>query len=155
MVDVANEQKTRKNKGFEAVYATGRHLGCDKQYAVHGAASSAYARDRLVDFKLGCKVELIRVHVRNGNKHCLCTNCGRCALRKFDLLAPPLTGSSWDFIGRHEMPDPGTMVHTTYASFIYISSFRTATRCPGRLLTSSQAPKVGRTPSPLSSAEME
>ena len=92
--------------GSDARFATADYDSCAK---ILSFKSGNYSRDRLVDFHLGCKVNLLRVHVRNSNKNC--DNNRRCALKKFDLMGrvdfePSTDSASWEYIGRFTMPDP-------------------------------------------------
>jgi hypothetical protein len=98
-----SEQGTRS--GSSAYHATGIEPGCDKTYDLQ---DGTYGRNRLADYNLGCKVEVIRVHVWNTNSKCGYGN-KKCALKKFDLASRE---HNWGIIGRHMMPDPGSTVTT-------------------------------------------
>ena len=88
--------------GSSAWHATANHAECAMNYEWN---PGAYARDRLTDYNLHCRVSLLRVHVRNSNK--ICSSGTRCALKKFDILSEE---ASWAYIGRFMMPDPGNTV---------------------------------------------
>ena len=95
-MEPTSEQGTKQ--GSSAWHATANHPACTKNYEW---APGAYARDRMADYNLKCRVSLLRVHVRNSNKQCHSNK--RCALRKFDILSAE---ANWAYIGRFEMPHP-------------------------------------------------
>ena len=113
------EQNVRS--GSDARYATADFDSCDHILSFKSnKTSSIYGRDRLVNFHLGCKVNLLRVHVRNSNKNC--DNNRRCALKKFDLMGrvdfePSTDVASWQYVGRFTMPDPELRVSKFVHSF--------------------------------------
>ena len=95
-----SEQGTKQ--GSSAWHATANHPDCGMNYEWN---PGAYARDRMADYNLKCRVSLLRVHVRNSNK--ICSSNQRCALKKFDVLSRE---ANWAYIGRFMMPDPGNTV---------------------------------------------
>ena len=103
---VTNELNTMH--GSSAWHATANHPGCGDVYQL---ATGTYGRDRMADYDLGCNVQLLRVHVLNSNRNCVGSNgpegTKKCALRKFDIRSEE---AGWGYIGRHEMPDPGSAV---------------------------------------------
>ena len=101
-----SEQGTKDESS--ARHATAEHPGCLKVYAWN---PGAYARDRMADYDLKCRVSLLRVHVRNSNK--ICDKPRRCALKKFDVLSEE---AGWAYIGRFMMPNPGTTVSASACS---------------------------------------
>ena len=113
------EQNVRS--GSDARYATADFDSCDHILSFKSnKTSSNYGRDRLVNFHLGCKVNLLRVHVRNSNKNC--DGNRRCALKKFDLMGrvdfePSTDVASWQYVGRFTMPDPELRVSKFVHSF--------------------------------------
>ena len=111
-----SEQGT--NEGSSARHATANHPDCTKNYEW---SPGTYARDRMTDYNLQCRVSLLRVHVRNSNK--ICTSRRRCSLKKFDILSEQ--GANWAYIGRFIMPDPGQTVSSKRCSKQYLYTFRT------------------------------
>ena len=113
------EQNVRS--GSDARYATADFDSCDHILSFKSnKTSSNYGRDHLVNFHLGCKVNLLRVHVRNSNKNC--DGNRRCALKKFDLMGrvdfePSTDVASWQYVGRFTMPDPELRVSKFVHSF--------------------------------------
>ena len=106
------EQNVRSDS--DARFASADFDPCDN---ILSFESGTYQRDRLVDFHLGCKVDLLRVHVRNSNR--VCEARSRCALKKFDLMArvefePSTDSASWEYIGRFTMPDPQLTVSCSF-----------------------------------------
>ena len=101
-----SEQGTKH--GSSAWHATANHADCALNYEWN---PGAYARDRMADYTLKCRVGLLRVHVRNSNKNC--HNNKRCALKKFDVLS---NSDPWAYIGRFMMPDPGNTVSSNSCS---------------------------------------
>ena len=101
-----SEQGTKQ--GSSAWHATANHPECTKNYEWN---PGAYARDRMADYNLKCRVSLLRVHVRNSNK--ICSSSQRCALKKFDILSEE---AGWAYIGRFMMPDPGNTVSSKSCS---------------------------------------
>ena len=102
------EQNIRPSS--DARYATADYASCDNILSFKSNKSNSnYGRDRLVNYHLGCKVNLLRGHVHNSNKNC--DSNTRCALKKFDLMGrvdfdPTTDVASWQYIGRFTMPDP-------------------------------------------------
>ena len=96
-------------QGSSARHATANHPECTKNYEWN---PGTYARDRMTDYNLKCRVSLLRVHVRNSNK--ICDASKRCALKKFDILSEE--GANWAYIGRFMMPDPGNTVSQKFCS---------------------------------------
>ena len=99
----------------DARFATADFDSCEH---ILSFKSGTYRRDRLVNYHLGCKVNLLRVHVRNSNK--ICDSGTRCALKKFDLMGrvdfePTTDVASWQYVGRFTMPDP----ELTVSRFLY------------------------------------
>ena len=105
-------------EGSSARHATANHPDCTKNYEWN---PGTYARDRMTDYNLQCRVSLLRVHVRNSNK--ICDASKRCALKKFDILSEQ--GANWAYIGRFIMPDPGQTVSSKKCSKEYLYTFRT------------------------------
>ena len=101
-----SEQGTKQ--GSSAWHATANHPQCTQNYEWN---PGAYARDRMADYNLKCRVSLLRVHVRNSNK--ICSSNQRCALKKFDILSEE---AGWAYIGRFMMPDPGNTVSSKSCS---------------------------------------
>ena len=99
-MEYTSEQGTKQ--GSNPNHANANHPECTKIYEWN---PGAYARDRLADYNLKCRVSLLRVHVRNSNKNCHSNQ--RCALKKFDVLSAE---ANWAYIGRFMMPDPGNTV---------------------------------------------
>ena len=98
-------------QGSSAWHATANHPDCGMNYEYN---PGAYARDRMADYNLKCRVSLLRVHVRNSNK--ICSSNQRCALKKFDVLSEE---ANWAYIGRFMMPDPGNTVSSKTCSEYY------------------------------------
>ena len=90
---------------YDARYVTSDFQSCKYILAFN---PGVYRRDRLVDYDLGCKVDLLRVHVRNSNRNC--QGNSRCALKNFELMGSVDDHTSWNYIGRFTMPDPGLTV---------------------------------------------
>ena len=90
---------------YDASYVTSDFQSCKNILAFN---PGVYRRDRLVDYDLGCKVDLLRVHVRNSNRNC--QGNSRCALKNFELMGSVDDHTSWNYIGRFTMPDPGLTV---------------------------------------------
>ena len=101
------EQNVRSDS--DGRYASADYDSCDHILSFKSDKTSDWGRNRLVNFHLGCKVNLLRVHVRNSNK--ICDSSKRCALKKFDLMGrvdfePSTNVASWQYVGRFTMPDP-------------------------------------------------
>ena len=94
-----------KSGDYDASYVTSDFQSCKYILAFN---PGVYRRDRLVDYDLGCKVDLLRVHVRNSNRNC--QGNSRCALKNFELMGSVDDHTSWNYIGRFTMPDPGLTV---------------------------------------------
>ena len=106
IMEPRSEQGTKQ--GSSAWHATANHPQCTQNYEWN---PGAYARDRMADYNLKCRVSLLRVHVRNSNK--ICSSSQRCALKKFDILSEE---AGWAYIGRFMMPDPGNTVSSKSCS---------------------------------------
>ena len=115
----------------DARFATADFDSCDH---ILSFKSGTYRRDRLVNYHLGCKVNLLRVHVRNSNK--ICDSGTRCALKKFDLMGrvdfePTTDVASWQYVGRFTMPDPElTVSRFLYFDILFSDLFSEVCRSP-------------------------
>ena len=129
----------------DARFATADYDSCDH---ILSFKSGNYGRDRLVNYHLGCKVNLLRVHVRNSNK--ICDSATRCALKKFDLMGrvdfePTTDVASWQYVGRFTMPDPGTTVRSPNHTTSKTNDPRTVLICHLRRSTSTRTGTGSRT----------
>ena len=111
-----------------AWHATANHPDCDLNYAVQPTAvvpwDGGVDNERRAFYNLGCLVEVVRVHIRNGNDKCDGDSNGRCALKNFVTYGEEV---NWQIIGEGEMEDPLDKVcfHLIYLSYLF--SFSPAT----------------------------
>ena len=105
--------------GSSAWHATAKHPACDLNYAVQTTAvvpwDGGVDNERRAFCNLGCLVEVVRVHIRNGNMKCDDDSNGRCALKNFVTYGEEV---GWQIIGDGEMADPleKVLIHLIHLS---------------------------------------